>query len=76
MITERDLEVYRYIKDYVLQNQFYPSVREICKGMGMKSTNTVHHHLEKLQDYGLLIRKSDGSHAYRLAGMKYIMDEV
>ena len=70
-ITDKDREMYEWIKDFML----CPSIREICSGMGIKSTNTVHNRIEKLLAYGLLVRKSEASPVYRLAGMRYVIDE-
>lgn len=73
-ITEKDKMVYRYIRDYALEHSIMPSVREIGKGVGLSSTNTIHRHMTKLEEYGLLIRKEHNSPAYRVAGMRYVMD--
>ena len=34
--------VYNYICNYISQNQISPSVRDICAGVGLKSTSSVH----------------------------------
>ena len=44
--------VYSYIVSYVKKEGYPPSVREICQGVGIKSTSTVHAHLRRLQDEG------------------------
>ena len=75
-ITEKDREMYEWIKDFMLKTGFCSSIREICLGMGIKSTNTVHNRIDRLVCYGLLIRKTESSPVYRLAGMKYVMSEV
>ena len=46
--------IYDYIVEYVDQNGYPPSVRDICKGTGIKSTSTVHSHLKRLQESGKL----------------------
>ena len=40
------------IVSYVKREGYPPSVREICQGVGIKSTSTVHAHLRRLQDEG------------------------
>lgn len=45
-----------YIKQMVTEKGYPPSVREICQGVGIKSTSTVHNHLEKLEKSGLIRR--------------------
>ena len=44
--------IYAFIVSYVKQEGYPPSVREICQGVGIKSTSTVHAHLRRLKDQG------------------------
>ncbi len=44
--------VYRYITGYIDQNGYPPSVRDICQGVGIHSTSTIHGHLKRLNDSG------------------------
>lgn len=55
---EKQLEVYEFIKKHILEKGYPPSVREICKGVGLSSTSTVHGHLSKLEKNGLIRRDS------------------
>ena len=48
--------VYNYIRNYIEQNQISPSVRDICAGVGLKSTSSVHSHLESLEKKGAIRR--------------------
>ncbi len=52
-------KVFDFIVNYLQENGFSPSVRDICKGIGVKSTSTVHNHLNRLQSEGR-ITYSDG----------------
>lgn len=45
-----------------------PSVREICKATGLKSTSTVHAHLKTLQEMGYIERNSRLNRSVRLVG--------
>jgi len=40
--------IYSFIVSYVKKEGYPPSVREICQGVGIKSTSTVHAHLHRL----------------------------
>lgn len=73
-INSKDIKVYHAIKDYMLKNGYCPSVRELCEITGLKSSCSINRHLERLEEYGLLIRKCYASPVYRLAGMKYVME--
>ncbi len=44
--------IYEYIVDHIRADGYPPSVREICSGVGIKSTSTIHSHLKRLQDLG------------------------
>lgn len=47
-----------FIKREIEQKGYPPSVREICAGVGLKSTSTVHAHLNHLEQQGLIRRDS------------------
>jgi repressor LexA len=50
-------DVLNYLSEYINDNGFPPSVREICKELSIKSTATVYYYLEKLDKQGF-IKKS------------------
>lgn len=54
--TTKQREIYEYIKGCVLSKGYPPSVREICDAVGLRSTSTVHGHLERLEKKGLIRR--------------------
>lgn len=53
MLNDKELEVFNYIKGR-LNSGVSPSVREIMKAMGFKSTSTAHRYIETLVNEGLL----------------------
>ena len=44
--------VYEYICNYIHKNNISPSVRDICAGVGLKSTSSVHAYLKQLDQMG------------------------
>lgn len=55
MVNEEKLiKVMDYIRKFTEENGYTPSVREIGKECGIKSTATVHSYIEKLQNKGYL----------------------
>ncbi|MCM0648500.1 transcriptional repressor LexA [Clostridium swellfunianum] len=44
------------MKSFILAKGYPPSVREICEAVGLRSTSTVHGHLERLEKKGLIKR--------------------
>ena len=51
-ITDKQREILEYIKNEILNRGFPPSVREICEAVKLKSTSSVHAHLETLEKNG------------------------
>ena len=47
---------YEYIKDQILKKGYPPAVREICDAVHLKSTSSVHSHLETLEKNGYIRR--------------------
>lgn len=47
-------EIYQYISDYITDNGYPPTVREILKSTGFKSTSTIQYYLKKLEARGLI----------------------
>ena len=55
-ISKKQEEILEYIKEQILNKGFPPSVREICEAVGLKSTSSVHAHLETLEKNGYIRR--------------------
>ena len=55
-ITKKQSEILEYIKAEVLQKGYPPSVRDICEAVSLKSTSSVHAHLETLEKNGYIRR--------------------
>jgi repressor LexA len=55
-ITPKQQEILDYIKDEILKKGYPPTVREICETVHLKSTSSVHSHLETLEKNGFIRR--------------------
>ncbi len=55
-ITDKQREILEYIKDTILSKGYPPAVREICEAVHLKSTSSVHSHLETLERNGYIRR--------------------
>ena len=55
-LTNKQLMILEFIKEQLLSKGYPPSVREICQAVGLKSTSTVHSHLNKLEKLGYIRR--------------------
>lgn len=55
-ITPKQQEILDFMKNEILNRGFPPSVREICEAVNLKSTSSVHAHLETLERNGYIRR--------------------
>ncbi|MBQ5695450.1 MAG: transcriptional repressor LexA [Clostridium sp.] len=55
-VSEKQNEIYEFLKTYTDNKGYPPSVREICEAVGLKSTSSVHGHLKRLESKGLIRR--------------------
>lgn len=55
-ITAKQQEILEYIKECILKKGYPPAVREICEAVHLKSTSSVHSHLETLERNGYIRR--------------------
>ncbi|MCI9142517.1 MAG: transcriptional repressor LexA [Lachnospiraceae bacterium] len=55
-ISQKQQEILDYIKDEILRKGYPPTVREICETVRLKSTSSVHSHLETLEKNGYIRR--------------------
>ena len=50
----REEQVLDFIREFSAENGYAPSIREICAGVGLRSTASVNYHLKNLQQKGML----------------------
>ena len=55
-ISTKQREILEYIKSEILNRGYPPAVREICEAVNLKSTSSVHSHLETLEKNGFIRR--------------------
>lgn len=55
-ISDKQQQILDFMKDEILAKGYPPSVREICEAVHLKSTSSVHSHLETLEKYGYIRR--------------------
>ncbi len=64
-LTRRQAGIYRYIVEYIDENNYPPTVREIADEFEIRSTNGVSEHLKALVRKGLLAKENSKSRALR-----------
>ena len=67
-IEENLQRVYNFTAEFIKDNGFPPSVREICSKLNIKSTATAYSYIEKLKDKGLLEKSPMKKRALTLPG--------
>lgn len=67
-LSPRQAAVLEFIKQIWREKGYAPSVREICDGVGLKSTSTVHTHLKTLEDLGYIRRNDFKQRAIEVVG--------
>lgn len=65
-LTQRQIDILEYIKVFSKEHGYPPSVREICVGVGFKSTSSVHNHLNTLTEKNYIRRTSLKTRAINL----------
>lgn len=55
-ITSKQTEILQFLKSEILNKGYPPAVREICDAVKLKSTSSVHSHLETLEKNGYIRR--------------------
>ena len=53
-LTDRQEMILEFIRSYISENNYPPSVREIGKGVGLASSASVHNNMKKLASLGFL----------------------
>lgn len=71
------IAIQRYVIKYLLEHGYSPSVREIGDAVGLRSTSTVHFHIKRMLENGML--ESDAEYgsprAIRVPGYKVVKVE-
>jgi hypothetical protein len=69
-VTQKQLNVLNWVKEYIKENQFPPTRAELSAGMGFKSPNAAQEHLKALSHKGYVKIISGTSRAIVLTGKK------
>ncbi len=75
-LTEIERKILDFMVEYLRENTYQPSIREIGERFGIKSTKTVSEHLQALADKGFLERDPSRSRGVRILGVDLKADAV
>lgn len=73
--TDTRVRIFKFIREFVSENRYPPTVREIQKAFGLASPRAVQHHLESLEQKGLIERVSHTVRGIHLTD-KALVNEV
>ena len=71
--TPKQQEILDFIKGFILDRGYPPSIREICEGVNLKSTSSVFVHLEGLEKKGYIKRDSSKTRAVEICDDSFQM---
>ena len=72
-ISSKQQEILDYIKEEILKRGYPPAVREICEAVHLKSTSSVHSHLETLEKNGYIRRDPTNPRAIEICDDNFQM---
>ena len=75
-MTERQQQIYNYIVEYITENGYPPSYREIADANKISSTSTVFDVIEKLELRGLIKTRENAPRAIKVIGYKFVKEEL
>ena len=75
-LTSLERRILDYLVEYLRKNTYQPSIREIGKRFGIKSTKTVSEYLQALADKGWVERDPSRSRGVRLIGVEMSTETV
>lgn len=67
-LSQNELNILNYIRKHVKEVGYPPSVRELCKGVGLKSTSSVHLYLSRLAEKGYIKKGNLKTRALQISG--------
>lgn len=73
--NENRKSVYDFIVNFITENSYSPSMREISEGTGLMSTSTVREHLKMLEMLGKIHIKEGKNRTISLVGYKLVKEK-
>ena len=75
-LSDKQVKILQYIKDELTLRGYPPSIREICKAVGLSSTSSVHAHLNTLEDKGYIKKGTNKRRALELIDIDDICSDM
>ena len=65
-LPRRSAEIYEFIRETIGQQNYSPSIREICDAVGLSAPANVHRHLKTLEERGYITRANNSTRSIQL----------
>jgi repressor LexA len=75
-LSDKQVQILKYIKDELTLRGYPPSIREICKAVGLSSTSSVHAHLNTLEDKGYIKKGTNKRRALEIIDVDDICSDM
>ena len=75
-LSDKQIKILQFIKDELTLRGYPPSIREICKAVGLSSTSSVHAHLNTLEDKGYIKKGTNKRRALELIDVDDICSDM
>lgn len=76
MGNEKEKQIYQFIVDYIMEHMYAPTIREIGKSVGLRSTSSVATYMVRLEAKGLIKVDAESPRAIRLMGYSIVPDSM
>ena len=76
LITDKQMEILKYMESELLRKGYPPSIREICSAVHLNSTSSVHAHLNSLEKNGYIKRDPSKQRAIEILDDNFQMARV
>ncbi len=74
-LTEMQSKIYEYIKSEIKKG-ITPSIREICKAVGLSSPSSIHYHLDNLEQMGYISRPKSKKRCIEILENDFYLDST
>ncbi len=75
-LSDKQVQILKYIKDELTIRGYPPSIREICKAVDLSSTSSVHAHLNTLEEKGYIKKGTNKRRALELIDVDDICSDM
>ncbi len=75
-LSDKQVKILQFIKDELTLKGYPPSIREICKAVGLSSTSSVHAHLNTLEEKGYIKKGTNKRRALELIDVDDICSDM